>query len=430
MFRIFIAVLVFSFTTAAQFNNKNLAHKKNKVHSEIFTLLSDSVYKCYFLFKIPNSSLVFEKDNSKFIARFEIDLEIKNSRQQVVQRKFNNGLIELTEYEKTISENEFFLNYIEFELSTDTFLCNVTFTDLITGKPFDIYNQKLDLVRTQDSPRWLLIKPNQSNGSGYFEVGIFGNIIPHSPNNYDLFLTGNFEFSKVNKVNIKSDDTVLVNYEFIRYANASPKIHLQNNKILLELKLELEPTSILTDSGSTETEANILIIKNINQKLFEGKYSLVLYGSSELLIKEIPITVIWIDKPKSLTDYDFALEMIEFIEVNESFRTYFSSDIEKKKKLFNYWKQKDPTPSTSFNELMYEFYTRVDYAQKEFISVSQRNGAKTDRGKVLILNGKPKRIDRNVNSDGKIIESWYYEKPERVFTFIDLRGDGSFKSLQ
>jgi GWxTD domain-containing protein len=435
MSRILIAVLVFSFTTAAQFYNKNLIHSKKKVHTEVFSLLRDSVYKCYFLFQIPNSSLVFEKENSKFISRFEIDLEIKNSNEQVVQRKFSKDIIELNDYEKTISENEFIINFIELELAPDTFLCNVTFTDLITGKPFDIYHQKLDLVRTKDSPRWLLIKPNQSNGSGNFEVGIFGNIIPHSQNNYDLFLTGNFDLSKVEKVKVKSDDTVFVNYEFISYANVSPKLHLQNNKILLELVEEPsirkhKSTSTLTDSCSNETRSNVLVIKNINEKLFEGKYSLVLYGSNESQIKEIPISVIWIDKPKSLTDYDSALEMIEFIEVDESYRTYFSSEAEKKNKLFNYWKQKDPTPSTSFNELMYEFYTRVDYAQKEFISVSQRNGAKTDRGKVLILNGRPERIERSVNSYGKVIESWYYDKPERVFTFIDSRGDGNFKSLQ
>lgn len=428
MSRILIAVLVFSFTTAAQFHNKNLIHSKKKVQSEVFTLLSDSVYKCYFLFKIPNSSLVFEKDNSKFISRFEIALEIKNSQDQVIQRKFSKDLIELNEYEKTISENEFILNFIEFELSPDTFLCNVTFTDLITGKPFDIYHQKLDLARTKDSPRWLLIKPNQSNGLGNFEVEIFGNIIPHSPNNYDLFLIGNFDLSKIEKVKVKSDDSVFVKYDFISYNNISPKLHLQNNKILLELEPELN--SILTDSGRTNKKANVLVIKNINEKLFEGNYSIVLYSANELPIKEIPISVIWIYKPKSLADYDLALEMIEYIEVDESYRTYFSSDSEKKNKLFNYWKQKDPTPSTSFNELMYEFYTRVDYAQKEFISVSQRNGAKTDRGKILILNGKPERVDRNVNSDGKVIESWYYVNPERVFTFIDLRGDGSFKILQ
>jgi len=420
MFRILIAVLILNFSNSAQVDIKNSLHSKNKVQSEIFTFAKDSFYKAYYLFKVPYSSLVFEKDNSKFISKFEITLEVKDSKEQVVQRKFIKDIIELNEYQKTISDNDVFSDFIEFELPADTFLCNVNYTDLITGKTFWIYNQKIDLLRTRDLPRWLLVKHNQTNGTPYFEVDFFGNTVPHSQNNYDLLLIGDFDFSDVEKVIAKSDDSILVNYEFLKYNYISPIFRKNKNKLILEINSEPNP----------EQKINSILIKNFNEKLFEGKYSVELFGNKDNLIRSFPISVSWIDKPKTLMDFNLALEMIEFIEVDESFRTYFSSDNEKKKKLYNYWKQKDPTPATAFNELMNEFYLRVDYAQNEFISISQRNGAKTDRGKVYILNGKPERIDRNVNSEGKVVESWYYENPYRVFSFIDSRGDGNFKSLQ
>ena len=420
MFRILIAVLILHFSSSAQVDYKNLSHSKKKVQSEIFTFAKDSVYKAFYLFKVPYSSLVFEKDNSKFISKFEITLEVKNSSEQIVQRKFINDIIELNEYQKTISDIDVYSNFIEFELSADTFLCNVNYTDLITGKTFWIYNQKIDLLRTKDLPKWLLVKYNQTNGIPYFEVDIFGNSVPHSQNNYDLFVTGDFDLSEVEKVTVKSDDSVLISYEFLKFSFNSPIFRLNKNRHILEINSELE----------SKQKNNSILIKNFNEKLFEGKYIVELSGEKGNLIKSFPISVSWIDKPKSLMDYNLALEMIEFIEVNENFRTYFSSENEKKKKLYNYWKQKDPTPATAFNELMNEFYLRVDYAQNEFISISQRNGAKTDRGKVFILNGKPERIDRNVNSEGKVIESWYYKNPYRVFSFIDSRGDGNFKSLQ
>ncbi len=420
MFRIFIAVLILHFSSSAQVDIKNSSYSKKKVQSEIFTFAKDSVYKTYYLFKVPYSILVFEKDNSKFISKFEITLEVKNSSEQIVQRKFIKDIIELNEYQKTISDIDVYSNFIEFELSADTFLCNVNYTDLITGKPFWIYSQKIDLLRTKDLPRWLLVKHNQTNGIPYFEVDFFGNTVPHSQNNYDLLVTGDFDFSEVEKVTVKSDDSVLVNYEFMKYNFNSPIFKLNKSKHILEINSELE----------SKQKNNSILIKNFNEKLFEGKYLVELSGAKGNLIKSFPIAVSWIDKPKSLMDYNLALEMIEFIEVDESFRTYFSSENEKKKKLYNYWKQKDPTPATAFNELMNEFYLRVDYAQNEFISISQRNGAKTDRGKIFILNGKPERIDRNVNSEGKVIESWYYKNPYRVFSFIDSRGDGNFKSLQ
>ena len=420
MFRILIAVLILHFSSSAQVDYKNSSDSKKKVQSEIFTFAKDSVYKAFYLFKVPYSSLVFEKDNSKFISKFEITLEVKNSSEQIVQRKFINDIIELNEYQKTISDIDVYSNFIEFELSADTFLCNVNYTDLITGKTFWIYNQKIDLLRTKDLPKWLLVKYNQTNGIPYFEVDIFGNSVPHSQNNYDLFVTGDFDLSEVEKVTVKSDDSVLISYEFLKFSFNSPIFRLNKNRHILEINSELE----------SKQKNNSILIKNFNEKLFEGKYIVELSGEKGNLIKSFPISVSWIDKPKSLMDYNLALEMIEFIEVDESFRTYFSSENQKKKKLYNYWKQKDPTPATAFNELMNEFYLRVDYAQNEFISISQRNGAKTDRGKVFILNGKPERIDRNVNSEGKVIESWYYKNPYRVFSFIDSRGDGNFKSLQ
>lgn len=429
MSRILIAILIFSFSAAAQFRDKNSVYSKKKVQSEVFTfLVSDSLYKAYHLFKVPYSSLLFEKQNSKFISKLEIALEIKNSQEQIVERRFWKDTIELDEFEKTISDNHFISNLIEFELTPDTFNCSFTYNDLITGKPFEMLNQKIDLVRTKDSPRWLLIKQNESNLSNSFKIDFFGNVIPYSPNKYDLLVVDNLDFSKVEKVNIKSEDTVLTNFEFVPYNSVFPKFQSQNDRLILELIPNKSDSDKLESDSQIKT--NFLIIKNINESLFEGKYSIELFGNNEVLIKAFPISVSWIDKPKSLIDLNFALELIEYIEANESFRLYFSSDTEKKNKLFTYWKQKDPTPSTSFNELMNEFYLRADYAQKEFISISQRNGAKTDRGKVFILNGKPERIERSVNSDGKIIESWYYEEPKRVFTFIDYRGDGSFKSLK
>ena len=75
---------------------------------------------------------------------------------------------------------------------------------------------------------------------------------------------------------------------------------------------------------------------------------------------------------------------------------------------------------------MYEFYSRVDYAMKEFNSISNNNGAKSDRGVVYIRFGKPDKIDRTSTSQGEVIEIWTYSNPQRKFTFIDKIGTGNF----
>jgi GWxTD domain-containing protein len=95
------------------------------------------------------------------------------------------------------------------------------------------------------------------------------------------------------------------------------------------------------------------------------------------------------------------------------------------KELNKFWKKYDPTPSTQFNELMSEYHKRVDYAELNYTSLSGKKGFDTDRGKVYIQFGKPKNIERSSNGEGKVVETWYYDK-ERKFVFVDKLGTGDF----
>lgn len=58
-----------------------------------------------------------------------------------------------------------------------------------------------------------------------------------------------------------------------------------------------------------------------------------------------------------------------------------------------FWARRDPTPETPRNEYRDEYERRVATADKNFPSDKNR-GALTDRGKMLILFGQPKKIER------------------------------------
>lgn len=76
---------------------------------------------------------------------------------------------------------------------------------------------------------------------------------------------------------------------------------------------------------------------------------------------------------------------------------------------------------------MAEFYRRADYASNEFRSVSQTDGALTDRGKVYLIYGKPDSIERSFSKDGRAIEIWTYNSNRNLkFTFFDENKNGSF----
>lgn len=59
-----------------------------------------------------------------------------------------------------------------------------------------------------------------------------------------------------------------------------------------------------------------------------------------------------------------------------------------------FWARRDPTPNTPRNEYREEFERRVAQADKNFISDKKR-GALSDRGKMLILFGQPKKMERS-----------------------------------
>jgi GWxTD domain-containing protein len=95
------------------------------------------------------------------------------------------------------------------------------------------------------------------------------------------------------------------------------------------------------------------------------------------------------------------------------------------RKLLDYWRAKDPTPFTVYNEAMVEYFRRVDYALFNFKTITEANGSKTERGKIYILNGKPTNIKRNMSKESKIFEIWTYTNLKKEFTF-ETNSKGSF----
>jgi len=125
---------------------------------------------------------------------------------------------------------------------------------------------------------------------------------------------------------------------------------------------------------------------------------------------------------------EFAIRILKYMTTKDEINKIL--DVKEKyypKELYKFWKKYDPTPSTQYNEVMTEYYKRVDYASGNYSALSNKKGFDTDRGKVYIMFGKPKKIERGSNNDGKIVETWYYD--QKKFIFVDQQGTGEF-SLQ
>ncbi len=101
-----------------------------------------------------------------------------------------------------------------------------------------------------------------------------------------------------------------------------------------------------------------------------------------------------------------------------------SSSTEKREFLHVFWTRRDQNPATPLSEFRQEYFRRVDLATKKYSS-GGRGGWKTDRGRVLILYGKPDEIESHPNEiDSKPYEIWYYEYIQGgvFFVFVDRTG--------
>jgi GWxTD domain-containing protein len=142
---------------------------------------------------------------------------------------------------------------------------------------------------------------------------------------------------------------------------------------------------------------------------------------------EHPFKMIWPEMPFSLHDIDLALDALRHITREAELDSLQSGTRDERlKHLEEFWKAKDRTPETTYNEMMVEYYRRVDYTMRMFNSMRGFDGYKSDRGRIYILHGPPTRSERTLDPTAGYKEVWIYESKNKKFTFVDQSKSGNY----
>ncbi len=128
----------------------------------------------------------------------------------------------------------------------------------------------------------------------------------------------------------------------------------------------------------------------------------------------------------STTDKEFLSEVRYLISKKERKIFKNTPPEERKKFIDEFWKVRDPDPTTDENEFRDEYYRRIDVANHLFHEGSQ--GWLSDRGRILILLGEPER--RDVYPTGYTfyeppVEIWFYNTFPVIF--VDYHREGIYK---
>jgi GWxTD domain-containing protein len=358
--------------------------------------------KCYV--KISYDELTFVREDDHFRARYELSVILLDPKGSQVEGKIRNLEVTVQHYDSTISRRAFSSSETRFDLrpgKTNLILSIMDFDSKKTGIkkiPLDIPERSASGLSASD----LIL-------SDRVEADSSGRLFPYAS------VLSDFP---------EAQDTLFLWFEIY----AGPKTKIVPIQIqVCDLKgkvLRTEKADKLIESPNT-----VCVLPLVRGDLKGGKYKLeVLIGEGSAPIKRIKtFSVHWEGMPAQASDLDKAVDQMQHIAKRGEIKKLKKLQGDEKLAAFKeYWRGKDPTPGTEANELMEEYYRRVDYSNQNFGTFME--GWRTDRGMVFILLGPPNEVERHpFESGSRPYEIWTYDSVNRYFVFVDQTGLGDYR---
>ncbi len=166
----------------------------------------------------------------------------------------------------------------------------------------------------------------------------------------------------------------------------------------------------------------MLAVQTLDNKEYSDKDFLAVTQRSISYVQSISGAV--------LADLNLAIKQLRYAAFQNEIQ-YINAgetEAERRKRFEQFWKERDPTPSTERNEAFEEYFSRIDFANNTFRSYT--DGWMTDMGMVYIIFGPPMSADRQTGyGDNRIYERWIYGN-NREFLFVDNTGFGDFRLVR
>lgn len=376
----------------------------------------DSIH-VYVMYNIMYDALAFKKkinDLSRvyYSASPKIEITFKDDTGIIRNRAFKIDSIDIDEYKRTSSKSDFHLGILSTKLPKNDFEAKFNIYEnksSLYEKDIDIEGKSIETDNYISEP--IFVYSNFKNDNRLIPMAAGNDMFFNRTNSKLLFLYTyddlydiNFSIKKVTdneKGYWQNEFSFSARAEIVKSAN----IAINNNH--LEIEKFISPFI---------NEFAVLQIELPEEQMTPGKYTLKL-DNNHGFIHETDFEVQWSNMPLSLENPDYAVDMMYYILNDEEYELIDKGNEEEKiNKIADYWQSKDPTPETPFNEAMVEYFERVDYAYFNFQTIQESDGAKTQRGKIYILYGKPTEINTELISNNAR-EIWTYEKVKKQFIF-------------
>lgn len=377
-------------------------------NTEIFPTFSEDglqrIVRVYV--QMLNDDITFVSTDTAYLAEIQIDVYITNSNQEFVfNRTFTEKIIAET-FDETNSRKIVNVFSTEIPLDSGKYESVLTVLDKNTGKQI---NRKVFFNLPSFSKLPFLV--SEILMFDEFEEDSSGRITEFTPN-----LTGNF-----------SSESRFIYLHFDTFVRNEGGDSLKISYLIRDANNYVNQRNEYVLRGNDNYKKHFI---RLSRHQFErARYSIdviATLGKYQYKVSKF-FSFFWTISPSSPQDLDLALRQLEYIADRDSINFYMKQALDAKKRYFEeFWRGMDPNPETNKNELMDEYYRRVNYANQSFSSMSLK-GWLTDMGRIFIKFGQPDDIERHpFEMNTYPYEIWRYYSLRKVFLFVDRLGFGDY----
>lgn len=415
-----------------------------KLYAEACYLPSRSIdsTEVLVMFRIMYDAVVFVQENRPYSSEerysgvAKVEIEARDQDGIIRKRALWSDTVVVDSYERTNAKKEYVFGVKKFNLKTGDYSISATLLDdkggnlavkrFYTDEIVDYYAEKRvsEPIFTRAPPiaSEEIYCPYAANGATLF------NSQPSK-----IFFAVSYSGAPEYFYRIKKSDETPASSELIwsDEASISGEAKPLEGKAVEVRRDAADGKLVLTSSdfdapADAKYKIGVLAFDFPSYRLYPGNYTITVGDKSDSATTEYEFKVHWLDMPLSLRKASYAVKSMYYILSEEQYDEIDDGDEQEMfDKLLDFWKQKDPTPNTAFNEAMATYFERVDYAFFNYQTISEKDGSKTDRGKIYILHGAPDEVERILESD-KAKEVWSYENLEKKFVFETV-SNGVFK---
>jgi len=357
--------------------------------------------------QVPYSNISFIKRDDGFHGGFSVTLTFMDEgKNNIIFERNWRERVSTEEFSQTLSRTNFFITYKSYDLAPGKYILKCIVEDTDSRR-----------VATREFP---LNVREISPSAGLSDLIIISEIVKDAAGER---IIPNVSATVTNKNNSLS-------FYFDIYSDKQQEIVLEYvlNDLKKDVSLKQEDPRTIKPGVNTITHT----INNINFSVGDFILKVILkdLDRKEITSAEKHISSKIAGIPSSIVDLDKAISQMLYIASPEEL-DYIKDAKEYEERMsrfVSFWEKKKPNQKDDDNPILYEYYRRVEYANKNFKGLG--DGWRSDMGMIFITFGPPSSVERHpLDMNSKPYEIWDYNEHNRSFVFLDQTGFGDYRLM-